>query len=56
MSGKDEELEFISVQADDDDGNAMTLPASYASAATGDDSTIGSWIFKQSKVKLRLVT
>lgn len=50
MNPKEEELEFISVQADDYDEDAMRLPSSYAVESTGDDNVIGNWIFKQSKV------
>lgn len=48
---KDEELEFISVQQDDDD-DSMHLNPQNASGGTGQtsyDNVIGNWILKQSK-------
>lgn len=49
MAMKEEELEFISVQDGDDDGN-MTISYGKAPGEPTDDSVIGNWIFKQSKV------
>jgi hypothetical protein len=49
---KEEELEFISVAHDDDAENNMEN--SYLDPLANDtskDSVIGSWLFKQSKVK-----
>ena len=44
-----EELEFISVAQDEDDG-AMTSTYHPAGTDSADDQQLGSWIFKQSKV------
>ncbi len=44
---KDEELEFISINADESDLNEMRT--AYR-GVDPEDNTIGSWIFKQSKV------
>jgi hypothetical protein len=54
MSGnRDEELEFISVGANDNDNDAMTAPSYGVAAPTGSayDNVMGSWIFRQSKVQ-----
>ena len=47
MPRKDEELEFVSINADEMDEHQMTTP--YGTAPQ-EDQTIRSWIFKQSKV------
>ncbi len=44
---KEEELQFISIHPDDVDSNG--IDASYATTRT-EDSVIGTWILKQSKV------
>eukprot|EP01038_Epipyxis_sp_PR26KG_P004988 gene4988-6973_t len=48
---KEEELEFISVNAEDDDdfNNINQAYADQSGSNGGGDSVIGSWIFKQSK-------
>jgi hypothetical protein len=48
---REEELEFISVEANDDD---FSMNQKYPNTSAGirdvGDSAIGGWIFKQSKV------
>lgn len=47
---KEDELEFISVQQDDDDNITVAKSSSYRGS---DESSIGAgWIFQQSKVFL----
>lgn len=49
---KEEELEFISVNHDEDDGAMNNAFADPNATEGGGDSVIGSWMFKQSKVCL----
>ena len=52
MSKRDEELEFISVGADDGENAAMTTPSYAAESGTGSyGNVMGNWILSQSKVR-----
>ena len=47
---KEEELEFISIGADEEDLKAMNTTYTHETPSYGDSTIIGSWILKQSKV------
>ena len=52
MKKREEELEFISVGAEEEDFNMNQQYASSNNESVGGyDSVIGNWVLKQSKVK-----
>ena len=54
MTRNEEDLEFISVGADGEDGDNMNMSQSYGvpntATSTGYDNVVGNWILNQSKV------
>ena len=54
MARNEEDLEFISVSPDGDDGDNGNMSQSYGapntSGSTGYDNVVGNWILNQSKV------
>ena len=54
MARNEEDLEFISVSPDGDDGDNGNMSQSYGapntSGGTGYDNVVGNWILNQSKV------
>ena len=51
---KNEELQFVSINAYEEEDNDMAKSSSYSndpssSSSSGDNSVLGSWILKQSK-------
>ena len=46
---KNNDLEFVSISAEDEDNNNMATK-SYSENESSQDTVLGSWILKQSKV------
>lgn len=52
MAAKEEELEFMTIHQEEDDGNMTSQSYAAADDSAGADSVVGNWLFKQAKVRI----